>query len=265
MKKLLLLLLTLGSLSTAVIGKVYFERAGKPAINVSQPCIGILELSGSINHASSTQFKADLEKLVRNPLVQGIVLIINSGGGSPIASYEILHLLKTAQLIKPIVTYVESVCASGAYLIACCTPIIASPMATIGSIGVILEIEQEDPKTFKRDGLKGDIKKIRMKRGKFKQLGNDPLDIDSEAQLNKELDLLYEYFVNSVVEHRHLSTEEVKQTEALTYPAPEALKYKLINKIGTFSDTLSDMKLLLNTRGGSIDNTVDLSQSLIYP
>jgi protease-4 len=71
--------------------------------------------------------------------VKAIVLRVDSGGGSALASDLMWHTLEYAKTKKPIVTSMGDVAASGGYYIACnSNKIVAEPSTVTGSIGVIL-------------------------------------------------------------------------------------------------------------------------------
>ncbi len=71
--------------------------------------------------------------------VKAIVLRVDSGGGSALASDLMWHTLEYAKTKKPVVTSMGDVAASGGYYIACnSNKIVAEPSTVTGSIGVVL-------------------------------------------------------------------------------------------------------------------------------
>lgn len=71
--------------------------------------------------------------------VKAIVLRVDSGGGSALASDLMWHTLEYAKTKKPIVTSMGDIAASGGYYIACNShKIVAEPLTITGSIGVVL-------------------------------------------------------------------------------------------------------------------------------
>lgn len=267
MKFFLSLSIIVCSITPLIMGKVYLERpAIKTTINLSQPCVGYIQLNDGINGMSSDRFKKQLYQLISSPLIRGILLIIDSGGGAVNASFELFELVKQARTLKPIVTYVDGVCASGAYLLACPTHIVASPMSTIGSIGVVMNFEQTEPEEFKQDGYKGKVKRLQFTRGKFKRLGGvgiTPLNTEEEAVINKEMDFFYKQFCVAVAGQRQLSIEQVQNQEALTFPGLLALEHGLVNQVGTLPDAIECLKKEIIKRGMSISDDIDLMHSLI--
>ncbi|MDQ2747476.1 MAG: signal peptide peptidase SppA [Acidobacteriota bacterium] len=71
--------------------------------------------------------------------IKAIVLRVDSGGGSALASDIMWHTLEYAKTKKPVVTSMADVAASGGYYIACnSNKIVAEPSTITGSIGVVL-------------------------------------------------------------------------------------------------------------------------------
>lgn len=71
--------------------------------------------------------------------IKAIVLRVDSGGGSALASDLMWHTIEYAKTKKPIVTSMGDVAASGGYYIACnSNKIVAEPSTVTGSIGVVL-------------------------------------------------------------------------------------------------------------------------------
>jgi protease-4 len=84
-----------------------------------------------------------LQAAFKNKGTQGVVLRINSPGGSPVQAGEIndeIHRLRTKYPTTPIYAVVEEVCASGAYYVAVAADkIFVDKASLIGSIGVIID------------------------------------------------------------------------------------------------------------------------------
>lgn len=71
--------------------------------------------------------------------IKAIVLRVDSGGGSALASDLMWHTIEYAKTKKPVVTSMGDVAASGGYYIACnSNKIVAEPSTVTGSIGVVL-------------------------------------------------------------------------------------------------------------------------------
>ncbi|OAJ35711.1 signal peptide peptidase SppA [Piscirickettsia salmonis] len=112
---------------------------------VSVPHTAEIDVSGVI--AAGTETSADhviqgLQNAFKNSQVKGVILRINSPGGSPVQSEEIYNEVRRLEKKHPekkVYAVCEDACASGAYYIASAAhEIYAQPASLIGSIGVIM-------------------------------------------------------------------------------------------------------------------------------
>ena len=93
---------------------------------------------GTAEGAYSGPIRRALEKVAEDDRVKGVVLRVNSPGGSAIASEVILNATKGVQEKKPLVVSMGDVAASGGYYVSCGTDTIYADGTTItGSIGVV--------------------------------------------------------------------------------------------------------------------------------
>ncbi|MDT8990917.1 S49 family peptidase [Curvibacter sp. APW13] len=120
------------------------ERGGSPK-DVSSPHTAVVEIKGEIAsgaEASAETVVSALRSAFEDKGAQGVVLLINSPGGSPvqagIINDEINRLKKLHS--KPVLAVVEESCASAAYYIAVAADDIYVDKASIvGSIGVLMD------------------------------------------------------------------------------------------------------------------------------
>jgi protease-4 len=109
-------------------------------------CTAQVELRGEIDAdgpASAENVKAGLQAAFKSKGTQGVVLRINSPGGSPVQAGEINDEIKRLRALYPsipIYAVVEEMCASGAYYVAVAADkIYVDKASLIGSIGVIID------------------------------------------------------------------------------------------------------------------------------
>ncbi|MBC8400297.1 MAG: S49 family peptidase, partial [Candidatus Marinimicrobia bacterium] len=104
----------------------------------SKDKVGIVRVEGPI--FTSKTVVEDLESLAQRKDIKAIVLRVNSPGGSIAPSQEIFEKVRGVREIKPIITSMGSVAASGGYYIALgSTSVMANKGTITGSIGVIME------------------------------------------------------------------------------------------------------------------------------
>jgi protease-4 len=105
----------------------------------------MVELNGLISpgsDASAEKITASLQAAFKDKNTQGVVLRINSPGGSPVQSqtiYDEMRRLKKKYPEIPLYAVVEDVCASGGYFVAVgADRIFVSKTSIVGSIGVLM-------------------------------------------------------------------------------------------------------------------------------
>jgi protease-4 len=116
------------------------------ALHVTEPTAAIIDVSGVIaagQDASAEELIPLLERAFKTPQIKGIVLRMNTPGGSPVQSgeiYDAIMRLRKAYPAKPIYAVVDDICASGGYYIAAATDkIYANQASLVGSIGVRMD------------------------------------------------------------------------------------------------------------------------------
>ena len=105
---------------------------------VPKPKIGIVRLTYEIDSFTADLFKQQMAYVRNDPAFKGVVVIINSPGGTASDSEEMfLEMLNTRQQM-PVVASIDFIAASGAYFTAVgADEIYAKSSAFVGNIGVI--------------------------------------------------------------------------------------------------------------------------------
>jgi protease IV len=217
-----------------------FNEHYEDTMNPKQ-AVGFLKLEGPI--FGSAFYTKKIEQFRKKPEIKALLIKINCPGGLPGSAQMIFNELKKFKKEKRIVAIVENVCASGAYYIASVADtIIASPSSLIGSIGAIAQIPNVK-------GLldRWDIKVNHIASGKYKAVGSPVKEISAEElQYLKEIsDDTYVQFANDVAECRKLKKKDMtKWADGRIFTGNMALNLGLIDKMGTFSDSIDEIKKL---------------------
>ncbi len=188
-----------------------------------------------------------LEKLDRarnDSAVRGVILRINSPGGSVVAS-ELMHTeieRFQAETDKPVVAVAMDVAASGGYYIACaCDEIVAHPSSVTGSIGVLMQLF-EVTGTMSKIGVTGHT----IKSGERKGAGSpfERLNPEDRAMYQAMIDEMHERFVHVVIAGReNLTEEQVRElADGRVFTASQALEAGLIDRIATIHDVVASLK-----------------------
>ena len=132
----LVIFIGLKSLSSS---DLYLDSNG----NVVDRYSAVIDVKGVIadnSEASASRIIKGLQRAYQDPKVAGIILRINSGGGSPVQSgyvYDEIQRLQQLYPEKKVIAVIEDIGASGAYYIAAASDeIYADKASLVGSIGV---------------------------------------------------------------------------------------------------------------------------------
>jgi protease IV len=118
---------------------------GSPSTDKSSPHTAVIEIKGEIasgGDASAENVVAAMRSAFEDGGAQGVVLLINSPGGSPVQAGIINDEIRRLRIKhkKPIYAVVEESCASAAYYIAAATDrIFVDKASIVGSIGVLMD------------------------------------------------------------------------------------------------------------------------------
>lgn len=197
-----------------------------------------LYLRGPIYESES--FEKQIEEIKKNPNIKGVLLIIDSPGGSVGASIEIANMIKDLRDSMPVVAHVEGAMASGSYYAGMYSDkIIANRGSLIGSIGVIFNGYNIKPLLDKIG-----IKEQSIQEGEYKTIGTFTREWSPKEReyLQGFLKKQYNLFVNDVLEARSLSNTDPKVfAEGKVFVASEALKLKLIDEVGSRSQAIKEL------------------------
>ncbi len=203
------------------------------------PIYGQIAYSPSNLMGSSVSNPDVIKELIQNANqdvnVKAILLDVNSPGGSPVASEEIMESVQSSE--KPVVVWISDTGASGAYLVASgADHIVASPSSWVGSIGVLVDLIDLS-RLYDREG----INKYAIKGGEYKDMGADYRELTPEEKemLQNMVDEEYDYFIEQVAENRNLSKSYVAGiAEGKIYTGRQAKNLKLVDDLGGKDDAL---------------------------
>jgi protease-4 len=209
--------------------------------------VGYLKISGSID--DSAFYIKRLKDFEKTDSIKGLLIKIDSPGGFPGSSQAIAQEIRKFKTKKPVVVYVENVCASAAYYIACeANKILATPSSMIGSIGVVMQL----PPNVKGFLDNWSVKMNHIQSGIYKTAGSPTKDMSEieEKYLQDLTNSAYEQFVADVALARGLD-EKTQSTwaEGKIFTGTQALNLKLIDKLGSYSDALDMIKELTGITG----------------
>ena len=182
-----------------------------------------------------------LEYASRDSEVKGVVLDIDSGGGEVDGAFETAD--KIAAFDKPIIAFCTHAYSAAYLLAAAANKVFVTKTGGTGSIGVVTA-HVDVSKMYSDIGVKVTL----MYKGKHKVDGNStrPLPDDVKARIEAKLEEPYTLFVDSVAKNRSMESQSVRDTEALTFGADEAVRLGLVDGVSSFESSVQSFEAELN-------------------
>jgi protease IV len=206
----------------------------------------LIEINGVI--AANTQARADyvitgLRRAFKDENTQGVILRINSPGGSPVqAGYindEIIRLREKHPDI-PIYAVITDMCASGGYYIAASTDkIYANKASIVGSIGVIMAgfgfVE-----TIEKLGIERRLLHAGDNKGFMDPF--QPLKNAEATHVQGLLNEIHQQFIDVVKHGRGVRLkDDEKLFSGLIWTGSESIKLGLVDELASASQVARDV------------------------
>ncbi|WOF16494.1 signal peptide peptidase SppA [Methanoplanus sp. FWC-SCC4] len=191
---------------------------------------------------------SQLRKAADDPLVDGIVLRVNSPGGSPAAAQEIIEDIEYAKKKKPVVVSMGDVATSAAYHISShADRIFANPDTMTGSIGTIWTF-YDVSKSLDKEGVSVSV----VKSGEQKDLGSTfrALTDEEREYVQKIVDESFERFISDVIEQRGIDRKKIEEAQLIR--GEDALKLGLVDEMGNLYSAIEYTKNFKKYKSGEI-------------
>ncbi|MCK4662320.1 MAG: signal peptide peptidase SppA [Bacteroidales bacterium] len=170
--------------------------------------------------------------------IKAIVLRINSGGGSALASDIILREIILAKQVKPVIASMGNVAASGGYYIACAADtIVASDVTITGSIGVLGIIPNAKELLNDKLGITFDG----VKTNKFSDfIGIDrPMRPEEKEIILEMIENVYDVFITHVSNGRNMTKEAIDEIgQGRVWSGTDAKEIGLIDVFGGLNKSI---------------------------
>ena len=206
---------------------------------------------GARQEIASRTLVPALRVLAHDDSVKAVVLRIDSGGGSALASELIWHAVAEVKAAKPVIVSMSDVAASGGYYIACgATKIFALDDTLTGSIGVV----------GGKIVLAGVLVKLGVTtfpRGRGRRstmmASLDPWTAEERATIQSTMDAIYNVFVDRVAAGRGQTHDEIHAiAQGRVWTGADAKRLGLIDELGGLEAALAEARKL----GGVGDDAV---------
>ena len=215
----------------------------------TKPTVVVYHLHGQImdGHKPSAGSLIDgptvkaLDELRADPQVKGVVLRINSPGGSATASENIRVAIERLVAAKPVVFSMGEVAASGGFLVACAkAPIFADADTITGSIGVFGMSLSFDT-LLRRVGVNLETIAIDEAARQF-EIGKPWAD-EELAKLQQHVDATYDLFLKRVSAARNLPVAKLKPLAGgRVWSGAQAKAHGLVDHLGGLGASLEYLR-----------------------
>jgi protease-4 len=223
------------ALVVAVVG-VGYGVASRSGVPVGQAHVARVSVGGLITGGRAT---SDLLRRVGEARsVAGVVISINSPGGTTSGSEELYRNIRQLAEKKPIVAFVDGTAASGGYITALAADrIVARETALVGSIGVILQYPQVS-ELLGKIGVQ--VEEVKSSPLKAEPSGFRPTSPEARAALQGVVNDTYEWFKALVASRRNYSPDELNAVaDGRVFNGRQAHALKLVDELGSERDAIA--------------------------
>jgi protease-4 len=172
-----------------------------------------------------------LEKIRQSPSVAGVILQIDSPGGTTAGGEAIYEEVRKIAAEKPVVASVGTLAASAGYMIASAADhIVARKSSIVGSIGVLIQFPDV---TGLMDKIGVKLEEVKSSPLKAEPSPFNPTTEDERTMVRKLIMDSYDWFVGIVMERRQMTKPEVLAlADGSIFTGRQALENKLIDAVG---------------------------------
>jgi protease-4 len=212
----------------AVIG-IGFAMLGGDLAGKSVDHIAKVKIEGTI--LEDDDLLKRLEEIRKSPTVKGVILTIDSPGGTAAGGEAIFDAVRAVAKDKPVVAQVGTLAASAGYMIASASDhIVARRSSIVGSIGVIAQFPDF---TALMDKLGVKLEEIKSSPLKAEPSPFNPTTEPERAMIRSMILDTYDWFVGVVAERRTLDRAQVLAiADGSVFTGRQALDKKLIDGLG---------------------------------
>jgi len=233
--------------------------------NGAQPIVAVVYVDGSIirGESAETPFTGQiltgsstvvdtLERLGQNPRVEGIVLRVDSPGGSAVASDLIYRAVRRVQQVKPVVASMGDVAASGGYYVASAAEtIFATPNTLTGSIGIFAG-KFNVQRLASWIGVSHESVERGERSGRFDLYSS--WSAEQRASVARSIEYLYELFLHRASRNRPFGPEALDdRARGRVWSGAAAHERELVDELGGLVDAVRRVERMVGLEPGTSD------------
>ncbi len=210
------------------IGAVVAASGSRSGV-IGGPYIARVTITGLIR--GDDERVRQLDRLADSSLARAVIVHVDSPGGNTAGSEQLFDALGRVRAKKPVVTVVDSLAASGAYITALAGDyIVAKQTSLVGSVGVLFEYPNF-AELLDKLGVK--VESIKSSPLKAAPNGFEPTSAEARAAIQAIIMDSYAWFKGLVQDRRRLSDQELAAVDdGRVFTGHQGIGLKLIDKIG---------------------------------
>ena len=193
---------------------------------------------GSDEQIGSERISRAIRKARLDDNIKAIVLRVNSGGGSALASEVIWREMELSKKVKPVIASFGDVAASGGYYIGCgADSIFVQPNTITGSIGVFGIIPNFQNMLNNKLGITFDG----VKTGQYADIMSvtRPLNAGERFIIQNGVNHVYDIFISRVANGRKKTKAQIDSIGGgHVWIGTDAVKIGLADRLGSFNDAI---------------------------
>jgi protease-4 len=214
----------------AVVGvAAMFRGSSAGLVQPITPQISRVTIRGIIR-GDEDRLKA-LESLSNSRATRGVIVHIDSPGGTTVGSEELHDALRRVANKKPMVVVVDGMAASGGYIAAMAADhILTQKTSLVGSIGVLFQVPNVSH-LLETIGVK--VEEIKSSPLKAAPNGLEPTSPEARAAIESLVRDSYAWFKDMVKDRRKLDGESLDRvSDGRVFTGRQAIELKLADEIG---------------------------------
>lgn len=233
-------------------------QLGKPSeVTISGPTIAVLHIDGTIIDGDSSEgglfggggsvgsrtVRNAIEEILKEPMIKGVVVRVDSPGGSAIASEVMWQGLDRLKGEKPVWVSVGAMAASGGfYVLSAGDKVFVNPSSIVGSIGVV-----GGKYSMAELYEKGKVQIVERSRGPMASMfGSSEAWGETElAAIRDRMTQTYDLFTSRVSQGRP-GMDLSKTAEGRLFVGSDAVELNMADEIGGLDDAINELAVELD-------------------
>jgi len=228
------------------------ERPKKPPYDVTRGGVAVIDLCGPMTKyptsfealfggTSTVRVREAIRAAVRDPGVRGILLRIDSPGGTVAGTSDLAAVVKEADGKKPVFAYIEDLGCSAAYWVASqARKVYGNSSAVVGSIGTFAVV-WDTSGMYEQAGVKVHV----ISSAPMKGAGTDGAPVTDEhlAEFQRHIGDVNDLFVSAVSKGRRISPSKARDlADGRVHVGTKAQALGLVDVIASLETAIRDLE-----------------------